>query len=106
MRALLVHNPSAGSGRPTGEELLAALDRAGFSATYCSTKNGDLEDALAQPADIVIIGMSIWFGVRNSVSQMVIERLDGTYNERNAAGQYPLYNKVGCVVVTGNEVSP
>ena len=32
-----------------------------------------------------------------------IERLDGTYNERNEAGQYPLYNKVGCVVVTGNE---
>lgn len=55
MRALLVHNPSAGSGRPTGEELLAALDRAGFSATYCSTKNGDLEEALAQPADIVIV---------------------------------------------------
>jgi diacylglycerol kinase (ATP) len=54
MRALLVHNPTAGSGRPTGEELLAALDAAGFSTTYCSTKNGGLEDALGQPADIVI----------------------------------------------------
>jgi diacylglycerol kinase (ATP) len=55
MRALLVHNPSAGSGRPTGEDLLAALDASGFSTTYCSTKNGDLEEALAQPADIVIV---------------------------------------------------
>jgi diacylglycerol kinase (ATP) len=54
MRALLVHNPTAGSGRPTREELLAALDAAGFSTTYCSTKNGGLEEALAQPADIVI----------------------------------------------------
>ncbi len=54
-------------------------------------------------ADIVCIGTPIWFGVRGSVAQMVIERLDGTYNDRNAAGQYPLYNKVGCVVVTGNE---
>jgi multimeric flavodoxin WrbA len=49
------------------------------------------------------MGMSIWFGVRSSVCQMVIERLDGTYNERNELGQYPLYNKVAGVVVTGNE---
>jgi diacylglycerol kinase family enzyme len=55
MRALLVHNPTAGSGRPTGDELLEALDKAGFSTTYCSTKNGDLEEALAQPADMVIV---------------------------------------------------
>ena len=54
-------------------------------------------------ADILIMGMSIWFGVRYSVGQMVIERLDGTYNETNEVGQYPLYNKVGGVVVTGNE---
>ncbi len=60
-----------------------------------------LEKMLA--ADIVIMGMSIWFGVRNSVIQMVIERLDGTYDSTNEVGQYPMYNKVGGVVVTGNE---
>ena len=27
-------------------------------------------------ADILLMGMSIWFGVRSSVMQMVIERLD------------------------------
>jgi len=54
-------------------------------------------------ADIVIMGMSIWFGVRCSVAQMVIERLDGTYGSTNDVGQYPMYNKVGGVVVTGNE---
>jgi multimeric flavodoxin WrbA len=53
--------------------------------------------------DILVIATPIWFGVRGSVAQLVIERLDGTYNERNEAGQYPLYNKVGGVVVTGNE---
>jgi multimeric flavodoxin WrbA len=54
-------------------------------------------------ADILIMGMSIWFGVRCSVAQVVIERLDGTYNSTNAVGQYPMYNKVAGVVVTGNE---
>jgi multimeric flavodoxin WrbA len=54
-------------------------------------------------ADILLMGMPIWFGVRSSVMQMVIERLDGTYNETNEHGQYPLYNKVAGVVVTGNE---
>lgn len=54
-------------------------------------------------ADILVVGTPIWFGVRGSVAQMVIERLDGTYQERNEVGQYPLYNKVGGVVVTGNE---
>jgi multimeric flavodoxin WrbA len=54
-------------------------------------------------ADILVIGTPIWFGVRSSVAQLVIERLDGTYMERNEQGQYPLYNKVAGVVVTGNE---
>jgi multimeric flavodoxin WrbA len=54
-------------------------------------------------ADILVMGMPIWFGVRCSVAQLVVERLDGTYNEHNDVGQYPLYNKVGGVVVTGNE---
>jgi multimeric flavodoxin WrbA len=54
-------------------------------------------------SDILVIATPIWFGHRSSVAQLVIERLDGTYNERNEVGQYPLYNKVGGVVVTGNE---
>jgi multimeric flavodoxin WrbA len=59
--------------------------------------------AKIEAADILIIGTSIWFGVRSSVCQMVIERLDGTYESTNAVGQYPMYNKVAGVVVTGNE---
>lgn len=59
--------------------------------------------AKMKAADMVVIGTPIWFGVRSSVAQMVIERLDGTYAEHNEVGQYPLYNKVGGVVVTGNE---
>jgi multimeric flavodoxin WrbA len=59
--------------------------------------------AKIKAADILIVCTPIWFGVRGSVCQLIIERLDGTYNERNDQGQYPLYNKVAGVVVTGNE---
>lgn len=54
--------------------------------------------------DILIIGSPIWFGVRSSVAQIVLERLDGTYGEGDpGTGQYPLYGKVGGVIITGNE---
>jgi len=54
--------------------------------------------------NIFIIGMSIWMGVRSSVASMVIERLDGSYNDGDpVTGQFPLYNKVGAAIVTGNE---
>lgn len=54
--------------------------------------------------DIPVIAFPIWFEVRSSVTRMVIERLDGTYMERNLqTGQYPLYGKVAGVIVTGNE---
>ncbi|MFH0917071.1 MAG: flavodoxin family protein [bacterium] len=55
-------------------------------------------------ANIVVIGSPIWFGVRSSVCQMIMERLDGTYSEGETdTGQFPLYNKVAGVIVTGNE---
>ncbi len=54
--------------------------------------------------DILVIATPIWFGVRGSVSQMVLERLDGSYADGDkVTGQYPLYNKVGAVIITGNE---
>jgi len=54
--------------------------------------------------DILVIAMPIWFGVRSSIAQLVMERLDGTFAEGDpTTGQYPLYGKVGGVIVTGNE---
>jgi multimeric flavodoxin WrbA len=55
-------------------------------------------------ADIFIVGTPIWMGVRSGPCQLIIERLDGAYGEGDPnTGQYPLYNKVGGVIVTGNE---
>ena len=54
--------------------------------------------------DILVIASPIWFGVRSSVCQVVLERLDGTYADGDPlTGQYPLYGKVAGVIVTGNE---
>jgi len=58
MRALLVHNPSAGSGRHTREELLNHLERAGFFTRYFSSKDDGYKEALAggNVELIVIVG--------------------------------------------------
>jgi len=49
--------------------------------------------------------MPIWMGVRSSVMQRVIERLDGTTKTVmcEKTGQFPLYGSVCGCVVTGNE---
>jgi multimeric flavodoxin WrbA len=54
--------------------------------------------------DILVIGTPIWMGVRSSVCQLVIERIDGGMGDVDKeTGQYPYYNKVGGVIITGNE---
>lgn len=56
-----------------------------------------------EKCNILIITTPIWMGVRSSICQMVIERLDSVYGIQNKKGQFGLYNKVGAVIVTGNE---
>jgi diacylglycerol kinase (ATP) len=56
MRALLVHNPTAGSGRLSRDALLSLLDRAGFETRYYSSKDDAYKDALSDAdADFVIV---------------------------------------------------
>lgn len=54
-------------------------------------------------SDIVIIGTPIWLGEKSSLATQVIERLYGSSSKTNDKGQSVFYNKVGGVVVTGNE---
>lgn len=57
-----------------------------------------------EQADIMIYATPIWRGDRSSVAKMVAERLDGVMKEGNRPnGQYLTYNKVGGVMVDGNE---
>jgi multimeric flavodoxin WrbA len=54
-------------------------------------------------SEILVIGTAIWLGEKTSVASKVIERMYGSSGETNALGQYIYYNKVGGVLVTGNE---
>jgi hypothetical protein len=52
MRVVLFHNPEAGDGGPSRNDLEALLRDAGSSVRYCSTKLWDFPGRLAEPADI------------------------------------------------------
>lgn len=54
-------------------------------------------------ADILLIGTPIWLGEKSSIATKAIERLYGSSSETNEKGQAIYYNKVGGVVITGNE---
>jgi diacylglycerol kinase family enzyme len=55
MRLTLIHNPSAGSGEHSADELRAALWAAGYDVAYQSVKADGLERALDRPADVVLV---------------------------------------------------
>jgi diacylglycerol kinase (ATP) len=71
MRALLFHNPKAGDGRVSKRDLLAACRLAGLSATYCSTKEDDVEKHLLRSTDLIIVA-----GGDGTVSQIVCKLPD------------------------------
>ena len=54
-------------------------------------------------ADILLIGTPLWLGEKSSIATLAIERLYGSSSETNDKGQAIYYNKVGGVIVTGNE---
>ncbi|WP_163528226.1 flavodoxin family protein [Halobacillus ihumii] len=54
-------------------------------------------------ADIVILGTPIWLGEKSSLAALAIERIYGGAGVTNDKGQSIYYNKVGGVVITGNE---
>ena len=62
---------------------------------------GILRKVLA--ADIIVFATPIWWGLQSSLMQRVIERLDEQHNELLETGKSPLANKVGGIVITGEE---
>jgi len=54
-------------------------------------------------AEIIIFATPIWWGIQSSLMQRVIERLDEVHNELLETGKSRLNNKVGGIVITGEE---
>ncbi|MEC3883315.1 flavodoxin family protein [Halobacillus litoralis] len=54
-------------------------------------------------ADIVLFGTPLWLGEKSSLATVAMERLYGSSGETNEKGQSIFYNKVGGVIITGNE---
>jgi multimeric flavodoxin WrbA len=60
-----------------------------------------LERILA--AEILVVATPTWLGHPSSVAQRVLERMDALLSETDDEGRPVAYNRVGGVVVTGNE---
>lgn len=71
MRALLFHNPSAGMGDHTRQDLAVELEAKGMHVTYCSAKEAGFPDCLAQEADVVLAA-----GGDGTVCKVVAHLLD------------------------------
>ena len=54
-------------------------------------------------SDIIVFATPIWWGLQSSLMQRAIERLDELHNELLETGKSRLTNKVGGIVITGEE---
>ncbi|MCC6948223.1 MAG: hypothetical protein IT539_10700 [Bradyrhizobiaceae bacterium] len=54
MRVTLIHNPAAGEGSTSADELMEWLEEAGFDPRYQSSRESDWKSALKKPAEIFI----------------------------------------------------
>ncbi|PYS90613.1 MAG: hypothetical protein DMF64_14520 [Acidobacteria bacterium] len=55
MRVTLIHNPKAGKGHPTGDELLTLVKEAGHKVLYQSAKEKKWKRALQTSADLIAV---------------------------------------------------
>ncbi len=56
MKVTLIHNPDAGGdNQPSGDDILELIHKAGHEATLQSSKDGDWDKALQEPADIIAV---------------------------------------------------
>jgi multimeric flavodoxin WrbA len=59
--------------------------------------------AQVRQAEIVVIATPTWLGQPSSVAKRVLERMDALISETDGDGLPFAYNRVGGIVVTGNE---
>jgi diacylglycerol kinase family enzyme len=55
MRVTLFHNPGAGDGRYSADELVAALRGAGYRVSYCSTDSDEFDESFHIRSDLIVV---------------------------------------------------
>ncbi|MBA9027117.1 flavodoxin family protein [Peribacillus huizhouensis] len=94
-------------GKDVETEILTLADfKIGYGITHEAVDADDQWPEIYEKvkmADILIIASPIWLGEQSSIATKAIERLYGGSSLTNNKGQYLYYNKVGGVIVTGNE---
>lgn len=124
MRALVLNCTLKPSPEPSNTEALASVLVKEFTANGVETEvvrvvdhdvkpgvQSDMGDGDAWPdirqkilaAEILVIATPTWLGQPSSVTQRVLERMDAMISEETDDGLPVAYNRVGGVVVTGNE---
>lgn len=95
------------NGKDIETEILTLADfKIGYGITHEAVDADDQWPEIFEKvkmADILIIASPIWLGEQSSIATIAIERLYGGSSLTNEKGQYLYYNKVGGVIVTGNE---
>ncbi|HZY81965.1 MAG TPA: diacylglycerol kinase family protein [Cyclobacteriaceae bacterium] len=51
----LFHNPTAGEGEHTKEDLVKQIERAGYDCSYSSTKKTEFEESIPEETDIIVL---------------------------------------------------
>jgi multimeric flavodoxin WrbA len=87
-------------------EMIRLVDRKIPPGTKSNMGSGDdwpgiLKKILA--AEIIIFATPIWWGNQSSLMQRAIERLDELHDELLETGKSRLNNKVGGIIITGEE---
>ncbi|MFJ7975622.1 flavodoxin family protein [Peribacillus sp. NPDC096379] len=95
------------NGKDIETEILRLADfKIGYGITHEAVDADDQWPEIfekVKETDILIIASPIWLGEQSSIATVAIERLYGGSSLTNEKGQYLYYNKVGGVIVTGNE---
>ena len=55
MRATLIHNSTAGSGKPSAEELVGWLEECGYTVRYSSSNRKKYARALEESSDLIVV---------------------------------------------------
>lgn len=124
MRALFITCTLKQSPEPSNSEALArvvseALEAEGVETEFIRAVDHDIKPGVESDmgdgdqwppiresilgSEILVVVTPTWLGQPSSVSKRVLERMDALISEEDEEGRPVAYNRVGGVVVTGNE---